>query len=131
MSSPLQLIPPLAIGLAVPVLIGRAANFLAFLECLTVHIRNTNTKTACTHAATLFLRWCEERKPAIKPIHVAGYIEQLQGERLAPTVKQHLAYLRMFFDWLVTGRVISSNPAHSVRGPRYSLRKRQLLSSLS
>jgi integrase/recombinase XerD len=39
-------------------------------------------------------------------MHVAGYIEQFQKERAAPTVKQHLACLRMLFDWLVTGQVI-------------------------
>src|SRR6201993_4996202 len=30
---------------------------------------------------------------------------------------------RMLFDWLVTGHVIDSNPAHSVRGPRYTVKK--------
>ena len=56
-------------------------------------------------------------------MHVAGYIEQLQGERSAPTVKQHLACLRMLFDWLVTGQILPTNPAHAVRGPRHSVSK--------
>jgi hypothetical protein len=25
----------------------------------------------------------------------------------------------MLFDWLVTGQVVASNPAHSVRGPKH------------
>ena len=54
-------------------------------------------------------------------MHVAAYIELLQSERSAPTVKQHLACIRMLFDWLVTGQVMPSNPAHSVRGPRHSV----------
>jgi len=29
----------------------------------------------------------------------------------------------MLFDWLVTGHVIDTNPAHSVRGPRYTVKK--------
>jgi len=29
----------------------------------------------------------------------------------------------MLFDWLVTGQVVPSNPAHSVRGPRHSVSK--------
>jgi len=29
----------------------------------------------------------------------------------------------MLFDWLVTGQVIPLNPAHSVRGPRHSVKK--------
>ena len=36
-----------------------------------------------------------------------------------PTVKQHLAAIRMLFDWLVTGQVVATNPAHSVRGPKH------------
>src|SRR6266487_1696762 len=43
--------------------------------------------------------------------------------RKAPTVKQHLACIRRLFDWLVTGQVIASNPAHAVRGPRHSVMK--------
>jgi integrase/recombinase XerD len=27
----------------------------------------------------------------------------------------------MLFDWLVTGQVVPTNPAHSVRGPRHSV----------
>lgn len=34
-------------------------------------------------------------------------------------MKQHLAALRMLFDWLVTGHVLDVNPAHAVRGPKY------------
>ena len=59
----------------------------------------------------------------VLPVHVAAYIEQLQGKLAAPTVKQHLACIRMLFDWLVTGQVVPSNPAHSVRGPRFSVSK--------
>jgi site-specific recombinase XerD len=59
----------------------------------------------------------------IRPLHVATYIEQLQRERSAPTVKQHLACLRMLFDWLVTGQILPTNPVHSVRGPRHSVSK--------
>ena len=40
-----------------------------------------------------------------------------------PTVKQHLAALRMLFDWLVTGHVLDVNPAHAVRGPKYVVKK--------
>jgi len=36
-----------------------------------------------------------------------------------PTVKQHLAAIRMLFDWLVTGQIVATNPAHSVRGPKH------------
>jgi integrase/recombinase XerD len=29
----------------------------------------------------------------------------------------------MLFDWLVTGQILPSNPAHAVRGPRHSVSK--------
>jgi integrase/recombinase XerD len=38
-------------------------------------------------------------------------------------VKQHLAAIRMLFDWMVTGGVLPFNPAASVRGPKYSIKK--------
>ena len=46
---------------------------------------------------------------------VAAYIEGLPNAK--PTVKQHLAAIRMLFDWLVLGQIVPSNPAASVRGP--------------
>lgn len=116
-------------GPAIPRLIGRAGKRAAwrFLDFFTVNIRNANTRAAYGRAAAAFLRWCEDRGitdlGAIQPVHVAAYIEQLQAERSAPTVKQHLACIRMLFNWLVTGQVIPTNPAHSVRGPRHSVSK--------
>ena len=78
-------------------------------------------------AAGAFLRWCEDRSITriedVQPVHVAAYIEELGKLRSAPTVKQHLACIRMLFDWLVTGQVIATNPAHAVRGPRHSVIK--------
>jgi integrase/recombinase XerD len=112
-----------------PALIARAGERAAwrFLEFFTVNIRNKNTRAAYGQAAGAFLRWCEGRGITriedVQPVHVAGYIEQLQATRKAPTVKQHLACIRMLFDWLVTGQVLPSNRAHAVRGPRHSVMK--------
>ena len=112
-----------------PALIAGAGDRAAwrFLEFFTVNIRNENTRAAYTQAAGAFLRWCEgrgvRRIEDVQPMHVAGYIEQLQAVRKAPTVKQHLACIRMLFDWLVTGQIIVTNPSHAVRGPRHSVRK--------
>ena len=98
-----------------------------FLEFFAVNIRNRNTRAAYARAARNFLAWCEEhglgRLQDVQPVHVAAYIEGLQAERAAPTVKQHLACIRMLFDWLVTGQIVAANPAHSVRGPRHSVSK--------
>ncbi len=54
---------------------------------------------------------------AIRPLHMAAWIEQLGGS--APTVKQKLAAVRMLFDWLVTGGALGANPAAAVRGPKH------------
>ena len=59
----------------------------------------------------------------IEPIHVAAYIEALQATNAKPTVKQHLAALRILFDWLVVGQVLAVNPAHAVRGPKHVVKR--------
>ena len=54
-----------------------------------------------------------------EPMHVALYKEELSMVASKPTVKQHLAAIRMLFDWLVFGRVMPTNTAHAVRGPKH------------
>ena len=93
-----------------------------FWEFFTAHIRNPNTRLAYLTAAQRFAAWCERRGLGlnqVEPMVVAAYVEQLSGALAAPSVKQHLAALRMLFDWLVVGQVLPFNPANSVRGPRY------------
>lgn len=102
---------------------GRRAS-KRFLEFFTANIRNANTRISYARAVGQFLFWCEVRGVAlaqIEPMTVAAYIEQHVGS--PQTVKQHLAAIRMLFDWLVIGQVIPFNPAASVRGPRYSNKK--------
>ena len=41
----------------------------------------------------------------------------------APTVKQHLAAIRMLCDWLVVSQVLPVNPAAAVRGPKHVVTK--------
>ena len=103
-----------------------------FFGFFTAHIRNRNTRRAYYRAACRFSNWCEGRGldlAGIKPLHVAAYVEKLglpepEGQGLSkPSVKQHLAALRMLFDWLVVGHVLDTNPAHAVRGPKYSQKK--------
>ena len=95
------------------------------MEFFTVTIRNPNTRKAYARATYAFADWCQahgiDRLHLVQPVHVAAYIEGLQ--LAAPSVKQHLAALRMLFDWLVVGQVIPVNPASSVRGPRHSVKK--------
>ena len=97
-----------------------------FFGFFTANIRNPNTRRAYYKAACRFSDRCEGRGLGladVKPPHVAAYIEMLgmpvpEGQGLSkPSVKQHLAALRMLFDWLVVGHVLDVNPAHAVRGP--------------
>lgn len=115
------------IGLeALPVVIANAGEHASrrFIEFFTANIRNKNTRMAYMRALGPFLNWCERRGLAlesIQPMHVAAYIEQHTGSK--PTVKQHLAAIRMLFDWLVIGQIVPVNPASSVRGPKYVVRR--------
>jgi len=113
----------------VPVQVRSAGNQATrrFLEFFTANIRNRNTRAAYAGAVSDFFRWCEDmglhQLGAVEPVHVAGYVEQLGTIRSAPTVKQHLAAIRMLFDWLVVGQVVPSNPASVVRGPKHVVKR--------
>jgi integrase/recombinase XerD len=111
-----------------PNLIVRAGDHAAqrFVEFFAATIRNRNTRSAYAQAIAQFCQWCDSRRlelETISPVAVAAYVENLSPHRAAPTVKQHLAAIRMLFDWLVTGNVMAINPAWSVRGPRHVVKK--------
>ena len=112
-------------GMLVPRVIAAAGDQAArrFLEFFAATIRNKNTRMAYYRAAVRFFAWCDHHKIGeiadIEPLHVAAYIEALGKDFEKPTVKQHLAAIRMLFDWLVTGQVVATNPAHAVRGPKH------------
>jgi integrase/recombinase XerD len=98
-----------------------------FLEFFAATIRNKNTRMAYYRAACSFFAWLERHGITeladIEPLHVAAYVEALQDTAAKPTVKQHLAAVRMLFDWLVVGQVLAVNPAHAVRGPKHVVRR--------
>ena len=58
------------------------------LEFFTANIRNPKSRKAYTRAVAEFSTWCEQNGlqelGAIEPIHVAAYVEQLQGRLAAP-----------------------------------------------
>jgi len=102
---------------------GEKATF-RFLEFFTAKIRNKNTRVAYGRAVGQFFAWCDERGlelQQLNPLWIAVYIEQHPAA--APTIKQHLAALRMLFDWLVIGQILPVNPAMSVRGPKHVVKK--------
>ena len=95
-----------------------------FIEFFTANIRNKNTRAAYVRAVARFLEWCEKHQVAlndIQPVVVAAYIENHPGSK--PTVKQALSAIRMLFDYLVIGQILPTNPAASVRGPKYVVKR--------
>lgn len=110
-----------------PAAISRAGDAAAwrFVEFFTATIRNKNTRAAYGEAVSQFFMWCERHRvrtlEQISPIVIATYIENHPGA--PPTVKQHLAAIRMLFDFLVTGQIVPMNPAASVRGPKYVIKR--------
>ena len=123
-----SLVPLPVHGLPVPGLFAPSERAgMRFLEFFTANIRNPNTRRAYYNAAHRFARWCQGRGIAdlgeVLPLHVAAYIEEMLRTQSRPSVKQHLAAIRMLMDWLVVGQVMSWNPAAAVRGPRHQVRK--------
>lgn len=97
-----------------------------FYEFFTANIRNRNTRQAYHRALVDFFAWCDDRRLALddlEPIVVAAYVEHLAATYAKPTVKQHLAAIRMCLDWLVVGQIIPMNPSSSVRGPKYVIKR--------
>ena len=94
-----------------------------FWEFFVSNIRNPHTRRAYGRSIAEFLAWCEQHGLAsiidVEPLHVGAYIEAVTRTHSAPTAKQKLAAIRMLFDWLVTGQIVPTNPASSVRGPKH------------
>ena len=116
------MVPAGSAALALPRVIVEAgpAAVGKFVEFFAGRIANARTRAAYARAAGQFLEWCEGRGlrlEAVSPLHVAAYIRTHPGS--APTVKQHLAAIRMLCDWLVVSQVLPVNPAAAVRGPKH------------
>lgn len=97
-----------------------------FFTFFTDNIRNKNTRAAYYRNACRFFAWCEAKRldfKNIKSYHVSAYIEELGQSHEAPSVKQHLATIRMLYDWLIVGQVVEINPAQAVRGPKHVVKK--------
>jgi site-specific recombinase XerD len=116
-------------GPVVPALVMASSEDAAmrFLNFFATQIENDNTRAAYLRAAREFLAWCDGKKVGlladIQPVHVAAWIKQSKLSHSIPTAKLRLAAIRHLFDWLVTGHVMHTNPALSVRGPKHVVRK--------
>ena len=97
-----------------------------YIEFFTAQIRNKGTRAAYAHAVNQFFAWCDSHSipfEQIQPIVVATYVESLSSQLSAPTVKLHLAAIKMLFDYLTTGQIVAFNPAASVKGPKHVVKK--------
>ena len=127
-------------SLIVPSMIAEAGDRAVrrFLDFFAASIENDNTRMAYYRAVCSFFLWFDQHGLGeladIEPFHVAAYLKALRvsdaGDRAVkertasrPTVKQHLAAIRMLFDWLVVGQVLAINPAHAVRGPKHVVKR--------
>jgi site-specific recombinase XerD len=116
-------------ALAVPAMVANAGDRASrrFLDFFAASIENDNTRMAYYRAVCSFFAWLERHGIAelvdIEPFHVAAYIKVLQATAAKPTAKQHLAAIRMLFDWLIVGQVLAINPAHAVRGPKHVVKR--------
>src|ERR1700689_4828376 len=122
--------PVAASAMLVPRLIADAGEnaSLRFLDFFTANIRNPNTRAAYAVAVRAFFAWLDTRGvtalSAVRTHHVSAYVEVLGRRYRAPTVKQHLAAIRMLFDWLIVGQSFAGpNPAAAGRGPKHVVRK--------
>jgi site-specific recombinase XerD len=127
-------------ALAEPSMVANAGDRATrcFLDFFAASVENDNTRIAYYRAACSFFAWLEQHGigelPDVEPFHVAAYMKALKvsdsghrtvRERAAarPTVRQHLAAIRILFDWLVVGQVLAINPAHAVRGPKHVVKR--------
>jgi site-specific recombinase XerD len=125
--SNLEIPGPAGQGTATPALFaGSAHDARRFWEFFTANIRNPHTRRAYFGAVGRFAAWCDRRGldlARLEPILIAAYIEELGRSLSKPSVKQHLAAIRMLFDWMVLGQALRMNPASAVRGPKYVIKK--------
>jgi site-specific recombinase XerD len=130
----------LHVSLAVPAMVANAGKRAAkrFLDFFAASIENDNTRLAYYRAVCNFFAWLEQHGIRalvdIEPFHVAAYLKALKVSKRGepahteqaaadPTKKQHLAAIRMLFDWLIVGQVLAINPAHAVRGPKHAVKR--------
>ena len=125
--------PDAASAMLVPELIADAGEnaSLRFLDFFTANIRNPNTRAAYAVAVRAFFAWLDaqaasRRSAAVRTHHVSAYVEVLGRRYRAPTVKQHLAAIRMLFDWLIVGQVFGGpNPGRRGARPEACRQERQ------
>jgi site-specific recombinase XerD len=110
-------------------LADRSAVIDAFRNFFDGKLRCANTRRAYERSASSFFEYAAQRLAIlsidqIKPYHISAWLDAMLGQGLsAPTVKQRLAALNGLFESLLAQRIIGSNPAKLVQGPRHIISK--------
>ena len=98
--------------------------FLAFLSFFHEKITNNHTQQAYAHAIIQFLQWSTDQGYLLHTLDPNAIQKYTQTKRYSnATLKQHLAAIRRFFDWLITKQILEENPALPVKGPSPNLRR--------
>ena len=108
-----------------PALLGPGPAFARAEEFFFAHIENPNTRAAYERAVKGFFLYIRklgiEHFSQVTPVVVSRWVQEMKASSLeTATIKQRLAAVKGFLDYLTTGGIIPSNPAVSVRGPKYS-----------
>lgn len=94
------------------------------LEFFTAQISNDNTRRAYLQAVKQYITFLDKHNLSLKtanPVVIATYIKSL---KISPaSIKQHLAGIRVLYDYLVTKGELPYSPAISVKGPKHIVRK--------
>jgi integrase/recombinase XerD len=115
-------------GNSIPALITAAGEkaLFSFVNFFSAGIENENTRRAYLQAWREFGKWAQGRGvrlQEVQPFILAAYREELSKRYNVRSVKQHLSALRRLFDQMVVDQVIATNPAATVRGPRFSAKQ--------
>lgn len=138
-SRALQLPPDAAMltlaGEPFPELISRCGGSAGrrFVEFFMAEIETAEAQAAYAEAVVRFCSWADHRGHSVEeltPILVSIYVEQLGLRHPLATVKQHLAAVRLLFDWFVLVGMVTANPAERVPDPELGLRCEDLLEEL-
>ena len=103
-------------GFPVPAIVAAQGDRASerFFTFFTDTIRNKNTRAAYFRNACRFMALVRGARAStlktIRSFHVSAYVEELGPTHEPPSVKQHLATIRMLFDWLIVGQVVEHQP---------------------
>lgn len=95
--------------------------FCSAIEIESTEERNEYLRGVCADDPELHRQL--QRLADLEPTMIAFYIEEMADGYGKASIKQHLAAIRMLFDYFVTGGIIKVNPAASVRGPKLVMTK--------